>query len=99
MRFAAVDGHEELAFATDATGRRIAYTTFPFEIYQQVDRRLNRKTFNQALLAICAGIIALTLGFTLQAGATGAVRAIKMSLKLTPGDLSEPVSQETKAAQ
>jgi hypothetical protein len=28
------------------------------------------------------GIIALTLGFTLQAGATGAVRAIKMSLKL-----------------
>jgi hypothetical protein len=29
------------------------------------------------------GIVALTLGFTLQAGATGAVRAIKMSLKLT----------------
>jgi hypothetical protein len=28
------------------------------------------------------GIVALTLGFTLQAGATGAVRAIKMSLKL-----------------
>ena len=61
MRFAAVGGHEELAFTTDATGRRIAYTTFPFEIYQQVDRRLNRKTFNEALLSICAGIIALTL--------------------------------------
>lgn len=30
------------------------------------------------------GIVALTLGFTLQAGATGAVRAIKMSVKLTP---------------
>ena len=29
------------------------------------------------------GIVALTLGFTLQAGATGAVRAIKMSLTLT----------------
>jgi hypothetical protein len=28
------------------------------------------------------GIVALTFGFTLQAGATGAVRAIKMSLKL-----------------
>ncbi|HWX87313.1 MAG TPA: hypothetical protein VNX67_03980 [Solirubrobacteraceae bacterium] len=28
------------------------------------------------------GIVALTLGFTLQAGATGAVRAIKMSVKL-----------------
>jgi hypothetical protein len=31
------------------------------------------------------GIVALTLGFTLQAGATGAVRAIKMSLTLTSG--------------
>jgi hypothetical protein len=29
------------------------------------------------------GIVALTLGFTLQAGATGAVRAIKMSVTLT----------------
>ncbi len=28
------------------------------------------------------GIVLLTFGFTLQAGATGAVRAIKMSLKL-----------------
>jgi N-acetylmuramoyl-L-alanine amidase len=33
------------------------------------------------------GIVALTLGFTLQAGATGAVRAIKMSLTLTAGIL------------
>jgi hypothetical protein len=33
------------------------------------------------------GIVAMTLGFTLQAGATGAVRAIKMSLTLT-GDSS-----------
>jgi uncharacterized membrane protein len=32
------------------------------------------------------GIIALTLGFTLQAGATGAVRAIKMSVTLTRED-------------
>jgi hypothetical protein len=31
------------------------------------------------------GIVLLTFGFTLQAGATGAVRAIKMSLKLTAG--------------
>jgi hypothetical protein len=28
------------------------------------------------------GIIVMTLGFTLQAGATGAVRAVKMSMKL-----------------
>jgi hypothetical protein len=33
-------------------------------------------------LLLIPGIIALTLGFTLQAGATGAVRAIKMSLTL-----------------
>jgi hypothetical protein len=31
---------------------------------------------------VVPGIVALVLGFTLQAGATGAVRAIKMSLKL-----------------
>lgn len=34
------------------------------------------------------GIVALTLGFTLQAGATGAVRAIKMSVTLTTGKQS-----------
>jgi hypothetical protein len=61
MRFVSVEGHEDLAFATDATGRRIVYTTFPFEIYQHADRLLNRKTFNQALLSICLGVIALTL--------------------------------------
>jgi CubicO group peptidase (beta-lactamase class C family) len=61
MRFAAVGGQEQLSFATDPTGRRIAYTSFPFEIYQQVDRRLNRKAFNELLLGICLGIIALTL--------------------------------------
>jgi hypothetical protein len=34
-------------------------------------------------LLLIPGIVALTLGFTLQAGATGAVRAIKMSAVLT----------------
>lgn len=34
-------------------------------------------------LLLIPGIVALTLGFTLQAGATGAVRAIKMSAALT----------------
>jgi hypothetical protein len=47
------------------------------------------------------GIVALVFGFTLQAGATGAVRAIKMSLKLavepqsaiaTPGSRGEAMS-------
>jgi CubicO group peptidase (beta-lactamase class C family) len=61
LRFTAIGGHDELAFTTDATGRRIAYTTFPFEIYQHVDGPLNRKTFNELLLAICLGVITLTL--------------------------------------
>ena len=34
------------------------------------------------------GVILLTFGLTLQAGATGAVKAIKMSAKLAAGDLS-----------
>jgi hypothetical protein len=33
------------------------------------------------------GIVLLAVGFTLQAGATGAVKAIKMSAKLAAGDL------------
>ncbi|HEY6836845.1 MAG TPA: hypothetical protein VI142_10415 [Gaiellaceae bacterium] len=36
------------------------------------------------------GIILLVLGLTLQAGATGAVKAIKMSAKLAAGDVSRP---------
>jgi hypothetical protein len=36
------------------------------------------------------GIFVLTLGFSLQAGATGAVRAIKLSATLTAGASSEP---------
>jgi hypothetical protein len=35
------------------------------------------------------GVVLLTLGITLQAGATGAVKAIKMSAKLTTGRLPE----------
>jgi hypothetical protein len=38
---------------------------------------------SSALLILVAGIFVLALGVTLQAGATGAVRAIKMSATLT----------------
>jgi uncharacterized membrane protein len=34
------------------------------------------------------GIVLLVVGFTLQAGATGAVKAIKMSAKLAAGGVS-----------
>jgi hypothetical protein len=43
------------------------------------------------------GIFLLAIGVTLQAGATGAVRAIKMSIKLTPGDAAQPPSPEDAA--
>jgi hypothetical protein len=43
------------------------------------------------------GIVLLTFGFTLQAGATGAVRAIKMSLTLT-GAPPEEAAPETEPA-
>jgi hypothetical protein len=36
------------------------------------------------------GVIMISLGFTLQAGATGAVKAIKMSAKLVAGNLPPP---------
>src|SRR4029077_6444684 len=36
------------------------------------------------------GVILLVLGLTLQAGATGAVKAIKMSAKLASGNLTRP---------
>jgi hypothetical protein len=44
-------------------------------------------------LLLIPGIVLLTFGFTLQAGATGAVRAIKMSLKLATGQPPEDASQ------
>jgi hypothetical protein len=47
---------------------------------------------------IIPGIFLLTFGFTLQAGATGAVRAIKMSLTLSAGKPSEVESPEPKPA-
>ena len=41
-------------------------------------------------LLFVLGVVLLALGLTLQAGATGAVKAIKMSAKLAAGDASQP---------
>jgi hypothetical protein len=41
------------------------------------------------------GIVLLTLGLTLQAGATGAVKAIKMSAKLVAGQTSTPTPRHS----
>jgi CubicO group peptidase (beta-lactamase class C family) len=61
MRFRAVDGSEQIAFATDSTGRRILYLDFPFEVAQRVDHPLNRKSPNTSLLIFSLGVIVLTL--------------------------------------
>jgi hypothetical protein len=44
------------------------------------------------------GVVLLALGLTLQAGATGAVKAIKMSAKLAAGNLSSPQAGTQTAA-
>jgi hypothetical protein len=44
------------------------------------------------------GVILLALGLTLQAGATGAVKAIKMSAKLAAGNLTRPETGSQSAA-
>ena len=51
---------------------------------------------SHALFAL--GVVLLVLGFTLQAGATGAVKAIKMSAKLAAGNLSSPQAGTQTAA-
>ena len=49
--------------------------------------------------AVCSlGAVLLALGFTLQAGATGAVKAIKMSAKLAAGNLLSPQAGTQTAA-
>lgn len=45
---------------------------------------------SQVLFVFVLGIVLLVLGLTLQAGATGAVKAIKMSAKLAAGNASDP---------
>jgi hypothetical protein len=45
------------------------------------------------------GVILLALGFTFQAGATGAVKAIKMSAKLAAGTASRPEARSQTAAE
>jgi hypothetical protein len=44
------------------------------------------------------GVLLLVVGFTLQAGATGAVKAIKMSAKLAAGSASAASSQSARIA-
>jgi hypothetical protein len=43
------------------------------------------------------GIVVLTIGATLQAGATGAVKTVKMSAKLLTPDLPRPPTQQLRA--
>jgi CubicO group peptidase (beta-lactamase class C family) len=61
MRFRDVTGHEQVAFATDSTGRRIVYLDFPFELAQRVDHTLDKKTTNVQLLVVSLIVMALSL--------------------------------------
>jgi len=61
MRFRDVDGTEQVAFATDSTGRRILYLDFPFELAQHVDHTFDKKTTNTQLLVTSLIVMALTL--------------------------------------
>jgi uncharacterized membrane protein len=45
---------------------------------------------SHALFVFALGVVLLVIGLTLQAGATGAVKAVKMSAKLAAGNASHP---------
>jgi uncharacterized membrane protein len=49
-------------------------------------------------LVFALGVVLLTLGLTFQAGATGAVKAIKMSAKLAAGNVADRSAGSTAAA-
>ena len=53
---------------------------------------------SSAVLVFTLGLFALSLGVTLQAGATGAVRAIKMSATLTTGRRGDTVTNGGREA-
>ena len=50
---------------------------------------------SSAMIIFILGIFAVALGVSLQAGATGAVRAIKMSATLAAGGRSDPPAAKT----
>lgn len=61
MRFRDVNSSEQIAFATDSTGRRLLYLDFPFELAQHVDHTFDKKGTNVQLLVGSLVIMALTL--------------------------------------
>ncbi|MCU1240914.1 MAG: beta-lactamase [Candidatus Acidoferrum typicum] len=63
MLFRAVNGTEKLNFVKDANGHWLLYLDYPFMLFQQVDRTLDRKIFNYVVIGFSVGVIALTLLF------------------------------------
>jgi hypothetical protein len=63
MLFRAVNGTEKLDFVKDANGQWLLYLDYPFMMFQQVDRTLDRKAFNYVVIGFSIGVIALTLLF------------------------------------
>ena len=61
MLFRNVNGHEKIAFVTDASGRRVAYIDFPFMVFQKLQNPLDHKILNYAVICFSLGVVLLTL--------------------------------------
>jgi hypothetical protein len=63
LLFRSTDGHQKVAFANDANGRRVAYIDYPFMVFQRVDSTLDNQTVNYIILGFSLGVVALTIIF------------------------------------
>ncbi|MFI5094536.1 MAG: serine hydrolase domain-containing protein [Candidatus Acidiferrales bacterium] len=61
MVFRDVDGKAKIAFVNDATGRRVAYIDYPFMVFQEVNRTLNKQSVNYFIIGFSLSVIVLTL--------------------------------------
>lgn len=59
--FRDLNSEEKISFVNDASGRRVAYILYPFEVLQQVNSTLDKKSVNYVILGFSCTVIALTL--------------------------------------
>ncbi len=61
MVFREVGGKTKIAFVNDVSGRRVAYIDYPFIVYQEVNKILNKQDINYLILKLSLFIILSTL--------------------------------------
>lgn len=61
MVFREVDGKSKIAFATNASGKRVAYTDEPSMVYLQVAHTLDKLNVNYFILGFSLSVVVLTL--------------------------------------